>query len=80
MSCLPFPSHPSLRFNVFNCLTQLFRQPGIQVVNIANNHLKPLIKTSFHFSCYTKKGPAILLLFADILRQRMFIVMVLNNC
>jgi len=33
----------------------------------------PLIKTSFHFSCYTKKRPAILLLFADILRQRMFI-------
>ena len=31
-----------MRFNVFNCLTQLFRQPGIQVVNIANNHLKPL--------------------------------------
>ena len=31
-----------MRFNVFNRLTQLFRQPGIQVVNIADNHLKPL--------------------------------------
>ena len=31
-----------VRFDVFNRLTQLFRQPGIQVVNIADNHLKPL--------------------------------------
>ncbi len=31
-----------MRFNVFNRLTQLFRQPGIQVVNIADDHLKPL--------------------------------------
>ncbi len=31
-----------VRFNVLNRLTQLFRQPGIQVVNIADNHFKPL--------------------------------------
>ncbi len=32
----------NMRFNVLNRLTQLFRQPGTQVVNIADNHLKPL--------------------------------------
>jgi hypothetical protein len=66
-------------FDVLNGLTQIVRQPGLQMVDVADNHEKTLdIKQRFIFIFYTRILTAIPPLSRGVLRQRMFIGDVVN--
>jgi hypothetical protein len=70
-----------MRFDVFNGLTQFLRQPGLQMVDVANNHDLTLnIKHRFIFIFYTRIPTAIPPLFRRDLRERMFIGKSVNCC